>query len=216
MVLQNQTASKSSKRDLSQNDHTVDHDYNQSTILLDRTNNDMMLTVKEKLKPVCKELDDVGDQLESNIGQTFENRHTLICYDNHVSCTSNLTSQINHTSYGMLYPDFSQPKVRQWNKKINNQKGTKINLDNDLNSIKSGINISLTHTVEDEESKYESSQNHSLYESSYKQSLYESSHKQSLYHTNVNFIVNSSRSFMIHLTLANNCQSNSINLIKLF
>jgi uncharacterized protein (DUF1800 family) len=71
------------------NDNTIDHELNQSTILHDKTHNDLMLTAKEKLKPTQRELNQVDNQLdsrlESNIGQTFENRHTLICYDNGVS-----------------------------------------------------------------------------------------------------------------------------------
>jgi hypothetical protein len=97
------------RRDSGLHDNTIDRDLPQTSAINDQT---QMLGLMTKSKP--NKLNDPLFDEESQIGQTFENRHTLICQDNEYSeNTAIFTSQMYHTPLGL---HSSNPKVRPWSK----------------------------------------------------------------------------------------------------
>ena len=127
-------------------------DINQSTFLNDRTQNPGLLTTKDLQRRPNADLYVVDDNTESQIGQTYENRHTLICYENTISQPGTiLTSHISQPLFS-LHPN---PKLKQWVRPPfgKAQKGRKAKHLATLKSSKPILRFNLISVESEEESK---------------------------------------------------------------
>ena len=132
------------RRDSNLKNNTIEQDINQSTILHNKTYNEFMVTAKDKTTNHDKnenkgECANIKENEELNIGQTYENRNTILCFENSGEHNTILTSQMYTNNFLFTNSRFGKQKAKPW-VSYGPQKGIKV-MNRDLEILKSGKTI---------------------------------------------------------------------------
>ncbi|CAI2364921.1 unnamed protein product [Moneuplotes crassus] len=110
------------------NSQSIENEVHHSTIL-NRTHNELMLTGKGKERP--RDIPTIFEDNEQiNIGQTYENRNTILCFENQGELNTIQTSKMYNSDILFTNPKFGHPRIKPWAKHPT-KKGVKI-LNEDL------------------------------------------------------------------------------------
>ena len=125
------------------NNNTIDQDIHNSTFIHNKTQNEILFTNREKKNNKRNnEFYDIGEYKSSKIGQTYEDRNTIVCFENSGDHNTILTSQMYQSNFLFTNSRFGKTKIKQWSG-FRPLKGIKV-MNRDLEVLKSGKNPSIT------------------------------------------------------------------------